>query len=135
MGSNGITVDPDGNVVFTEHYGRRISRMLPDGSVTTVVDSYEGTRFSSPNDLAYKSDGALYFTDPPYGLPTPDDREIEVNGIYRLDSEGTLFQLAELPGPNGIAFSPDESRLYVADSTQNLWMVYEVGSDRSLNQG
>ncbi len=135
IGSNGITVGPNGDVVFTEHYGRRISRMAADGTVSTVVDAYEGKRFSSPNDLTYKSDGSLYFTDPAYGLPTPEDREIDVNGIYRLNVDGQVTQLAELPGPNGIAFSPDEAQLYVADSSQNLWMVYQVASDGSLDEG
>ncbi len=135
VGSNGITVAPNGDVVFTEHYGRRISRVSADGVISTVVDSYEGRRLNSPNDLTYKSNGSLYFTDPPYGLPSPEDREIEVNGIYRLDSDSTLVRLGDQPGPNGIAFSPDESRLYVADSSENVWMVYDVAQDGTLNNG
>ena len=135
VGSNGITVDPDGHVVFTEHFNGRISRVDAEGARSVVVDNYEGQRLNSPNDLAYKSDGSLYFTDPPYGLPQPEARELDVNGIYRLSADGTLTRLAEQPGPNGIAFSPDESRLYVADSTSQLWMVYDVRDDGTLSEG
>ncbi len=135
VGSNGITIDANGDIVVAEHYGRRISRMAADGTRSVVVDSFEGLRLNSPNDMAYKSDGSLYFTDPPYGLPSPDDREIEDNGIYRLGTNGTLARLGDQPGPNGIGFSPDESRLYVADSAENHWMVYEVGEDGTLDDG
>ena len=135
VGSNGITVDPNGDVVIAEHHGRRIARLASDGGRSTVVDSYDGQRLNSPNDLAYKSDGSLYFTDPPYGLPSPEDRELEVNGIYRLGTDGTLTRLGEQAGPNGIAFSPDEARLYVADSAENIWMVYDVADDGTLGDG
>ena len=135
VGSNGITVDPEGRVVFTEHFNGRISRIEPDGSRSVVVDNYEGSRLNSPNDLAYRSDGSLYFTDPPYGLPTPDARELDVNGVYRLSPDGTLTLLADQPGPNGIAFSPDESRLYVADSMTGMWTVYDVAEDGTLGDG
>ncbi len=134
VGSNGITVDSDGQIVFTEHFNGRISRVAADGTRSVVVDSYEGGRLNSPNDLDYKSDGSLYFTDPPYGLPSPEDRELDVNGIYRLSPDGSLIRLAEQPGPNGIAFSPDESRLYVADSSSQLWMVYDVADDGTLGE-
>ncbi len=135
VGSNGITVDPDGNVVFTEHFNGRISRMAADGTRSVVVDSYEGGRLNSPNDLDYHSDGSLYFTDPPYGLPSPEAREQDVNGIYRLSPDGELARLAEQTGPNGIAFSPDESRLYVADSSTQQWFVYPVAEDGALGEG
>ncbi len=134
-GSNGITVGPDGDIVFTEHFGGRISRVGADGTRSVVVDTYEGGRFNSPNDLAYHTNGSLYFTDPPYGLPSPEDRAQDVNGIYRLDPDGTVTLLADLQGPNGIALSPDESRLYVADSMANLWMVYDLAADGSLGSG
>ena len=134
-GSNGITVGPNGDIVFTEHFGGRISRVSADGTRSVVVDTYEGGRFSSPNDLAYHTNGSLYFTDPPYGLPSPEDRAQDVNGIYRLDPDGTVTLLADLQGPNGIALSPDESRLYVADSSAGFWMVYDVAEDGSLNNG
>jgi len=134
-GSNGITVGPSGDIVFTEHFNGRISRVGDDGTRSIVVDTYEGGRFNSPNDLTYKSDGSLYFTDPPYGLPSPEDREQHVNGVYRLDADGTVTLLADLLGPNGIAFSPDEARLYVADSMANLWMAYDVAADGTLGEG
>ena len=135
VGSNGITVDPDGNVVFTEHFNGRISRVAADGTRSVVVDSHEGGRLNSPNDLDYHSDGSLYFTDPPYGLPSPEDRAQDVNGIYRLSPDGALTRLAELTGPNGIAFSPDESRLYLADSSTRQWFVYPVAEDGTLGEG
>ena len=84
VGSNGITIDPGGRVVFTEHFNGRISRVEADGAVSVVVDNYGGDRLNSPNDLVYKSDGSLYFTDPPYGLPQPEAKELDVNGVYRL---------------------------------------------------
>ena len=135
VGSNGITQDSEGRVVFTEHFNGRISRVDSSGTVEVVVDRYEGNRLNSPNDLVYKSDGSLYFTDPPYGLPSPEAKELEVNGVYRLSPDGTLTLLAEHQGPNGLAFSPDESRLYVADSTQNAWTAYDVLDDGTLNEG
>ena len=135
VGSNGVTVGPNGDIVIAEHFGRRISRIASDGTRSVVVDSYDGRRLNSPNDLAYKSNGSLYFTDPPYGLPSQDDREIEGNGIYRLGTDGTLTHLGDQAGPNGTGFSPDESRLYVADSIENIWMAYEVGEDGTLDEG
>ena len=134
VGSNGITVDADGNVVFTEHFNGRISRVAADGMRSVVVDSYDGGRLNSPNDLDYHSDGSLYFTDPPYGLPSPEAREQDANGIYRLSPDGELVRLAEQTGPNGIAFSPDESLLYVADSSTQQWMAYPVAEDGTLGE-
>ena len=134
VGSNGIIVDPDGNVVFTEHFNGRISRIAADGTRSVVVDSFEGGRLNSPNDLDYHSDGSLYFTDPAYGLPTPEAREQDVNGIYRLSADGELVRLGDQTGPNGIAFSPDESTLYVADSATRQWMAYPVNDDGTLGE-
>jgi len=134
VGSNGITVDPSGEIVFTEHFNGRISRVAADGTRGVVVDSYEGGRLNSPNDLAYHSDGSLYFTDPAYGLPTPEERAQDVNGVYRLSADGELTRLVDQEGPNGIAFSPDESRLYVADSSSGQWMAYDVMEDGSLGE-
>ena len=140
--TNGHTLDSAGRLVSCEHGGRRISRTEQDGTVVTVVDSYEGKKLNSPNDLVYKSDGALYFTDPPYGLPKQDDdpgKEQPHNGIYRLSPDGkTLTLLAtELKRPNGLAFSPDEKTLYVAnsDSKRKLWMAYPVKDDGALGPG
>lgn len=140
VGSNGITTDTDGRVLFTEHGNRQISRIEADGARVTVVDNHEGNRLNSPNDLIFHSDGSLYFTDPPYGLAQQDDdpaKEVSVNGIYRLSPDGALALLATQTRPNGIGFSPDESRLYVAnsDNASRVWMVYDVLDDGSLENG
>ena len=132
-GSNGITVAQDGRVVFTEHYNGRISSIAPDGTGRgVVVSSYGGTRFNSPNDLVYKSDGSLYFTDPSYGLP-PETPGQGADGIYRLAPDGTVTRLAVRNAANGLAFSPDESRLYVSGGGE--WTVYAVAEDGTIGEG
>jgi gluconolactonase len=142
VGPNGLTIDGRGNLVILEHGDRRITRMpLAGGNRETLADRFEGKRFNSPNDLVYHSSGALYFTDPPYGLQGQDespDKELDFNGVYRLDPDGDLELLtAELNRPNGIAFSPDETTLYVAntDREQRLWMAWDVQPDGSITNG
>lgn len=140
-GCNGLTLDAQGRVTFCEHGDRRISRLEKDGGKRTLVDSYEGKRLNSPNDLVYKSNGDLYFTDPPYGLPKNWDdprRELDFCGVYRLSKDGKLTLLTkEMTRPNGIAFSPDEKTLYVAqsDPAKAIWMAYPVKEDGTLGQG
>ena len=139
-GSNGITTDRSGRILFTEHGNRQISRINADGSREVVVGNHEGNRLNSPNDLVFHSDGSLYFTDPPYGLAAQDDdpaKEVSVNGIYRLRPDGELALLADQTRPNGIGLSPDESRLYVAnsDNASRIWMVYDVVEDGTLTNG
>ncbi|HKX31084.1 MAG TPA: SMP-30/gluconolactonase/LRE family protein [Blastocatellia bacterium] len=141
-GTNGLTFDSNGRLVACEHGDRRVSRLESDGKTkTTLVDKYEGKRLNSPNDLVYKSNGDLYFTDPIYGLPKGADdpaRELDFCGVYRLSKDGTLTLLTkELSRPNGIAFSPDEKRLYVAcsDPDRAIWMAYDVKADGTLEQG
>ncbi len=140
-GSNGLTVDPQGRIVFCEHGDRRISRLEPGGGKRTLVDAYQGKRLNSPNDLVFKSNGDLYFTDPPYGLPErgkDQRREMDFCGVYRLSSDGALTLLTrELGLPNGIAFSPDEKTLYVAqsDPQRAIWMAYPVKQDGTLGTG
>lgn len=138
-GSNGLTYDAAGHLVLCEHGDRRVARLEPDGKKTTLADRYDGHRLNSPNDLAFKSNGDLYFTDPAYGLPkTFDDpqRELPFCGVYRRSKDGKVTLLTkDLKAPNGIAFSPDEKRLYVSDSAQGLWMVYDVKPDGSLAGG
>jgi gluconolactonase len=138
-GSNGLTFDKEGRLVFCQHGDRRISRLEKNGTRTTLVDNYQGKRLNSPNDLIYKSNGDLYFTDPPFGLPkTFDDpkKELPFQGVYRLSRDGKLTLLTtEVKAPNGIAFSPDEKKLYVADSTRALWFVFDVKKDGTLSPG
>ena len=138
-GSNGLTFDAEGRLVFCQHGDRRVGRLEKDGSRTTLADRYQGKRLNSPNDLIFKSNGDLYFTDPPFGLPkTFDDpnKELPFQGVYRLSKDGKLTLLTtEVKAPNGIAFSPDEKKLYVADSARALWFVFEVKADGTLSPG
>lgn len=131
VGSNGLNIDSQGRLILMEHGNRRISR-IEGGNTTVLVDNYQGKRLNSPNDSAYHSNGWLYFTDPPYGLAALEDdpaRELDFNGIYRLGPGGELELLESAQTrPNGIAFSPDEKTLYVAnsDAANKVWMAYEV---------
>ena len=131
-GSNGLTVDADGNLVLCQHGDRRVTRIAQDGSKTVLAERFEGKRFNSPNDLVFAADGALYFTDPPYGLPkTFDDpaKELPFQGVYRRSPAGSLTLLhRELRAPNGIGLSPDGKTLYVANSdrTNAVWMAFEL---------
>lgn len=140
-GSNGLALDPRGRVVFCEHGDRRISVLETDGGKRTLVDNYMGKRLNSPNDATFKSNGDLYFTDPPYGLPKNWDdprRELDFCGVYRLNRDGKLTLLTkEMSRPNGIAFSPDEKTLYVANSDPQraIWMAFPVKEDGTLGTG
>jgi gluconolactonase len=139
-GSNGLALDAEGRLTIAEHGNRRISRLEPKGQVTVLADRYEGRRLNSPNDLVYKSDGALYFTDPPFGLPRVYDdprKELPHQGVYRLKDGVVTLLSTELKGPNGIAFSPDERYLYVAnwDEQRKVVMRYEVSTDGTLAKG
>jgi gluconolactonase len=139
-GANGLTFDAQGRLVLCQHGDRRISR-LENGNFITVVDRFEGKRFNSPNDLVYGKDGALYFTDPPYGLAkTFEDpgREIGWNGVYRLGPDGRLAVLVkDLKAPNGIGLSPDGRTLYVGQSNpdQPVVMAYELKADGTVGAG
>jgi gluconolactonase len=140
-GSNGLTLDRDGRLVMCQHGDRRVVRLEKDGTLTVLADRFEGKRLNSPNDLVYKSDGALYFTDPPYGLfPAYDKdprKELPFSGIFRLAGGKLECVLKDLPRPNGLAFSPDERYLYVSNSEppQKLWMRFEVNQNGSLGAG
>ncbi|MBV9305822.1 MAG: SMP-30/gluconolactonase/LRE family protein [Acidobacteriaceae bacterium] len=134
IGSNGMIADRDGAVLLCQHGNRRIVRIAKDRRITTLVDRFEGKRFNSPNDLVYKSDGSLYFTDPPYGLLKQDEdpkKEINFNGVYRLSHGKLQAVIRDLTRPNGIAFSPDEKALYLSNSDEKrkVWMRYNVGPD------
>src|ERR1700691_1701659 len=151
-GTNGMTLDAHGRLSVAGHAQRDIFRfesLDPKGPITILADSYQGKRLNSPNDLVYRFDGSLYFTDPPYGLRTQKDsdpeKQLQVNGVYRIPhalehkagAPPALDQLqlliSDLPRPNGIAFSPDEKYLYV-DSTEprKIWMRYRVKPDGTL---
>lgn len=140
-GSNGLTLDSAGRLILCQHGDRRIARLEKDGRFTTLADRYRGKRLNSPNDLAFKSNGDLYFTDPPYGLPKgPGDpaRELNFCGVFRLSADGRLTLLTdEMTYPNGLGFSPDEKILYVAqsDPRRPLWMAYDVNADGTLAKG
>ncbi|NCF92072.1 MAG: SMP-30/gluconolactonase/LRE family protein [Verrucomicrobiaceae bacterium] len=137
-GSNGLLLDGQGRLVSCEHGDRRVSVMTKDGGKRTLVDNYEGKRLNSPNDAVYKSNGDLYFTDPPYGLPKRYEdrrRELDWCGVYRLSKDGKVTLLTkEMTRPNGIAFSPDEKILYVAQSDPKaaLWKAFPVQDDGTL---
>jgi gluconolactonase len=114
-GSNGLTLSPDGLLTICQHGDRRVIRVNPHGDVTVLADSLEGRRLNSPNDLVYRSDGTLYFTDPPFGLPDPAESELGFSGVYRVRDGEVSLLTRELEGPNGLAFSPDERWLYVGN--------------------
>ena len=139
-GSNGLTLDPQGRLTIDEHGNHRVSRLEKDGTVTVLVDSYEGKRLNSPNDLVYRSDGTLYFTDPPFGLPKFFDdprKELPFSGVYSSKDGKLTLLIKDLKGPNGIAFSPDEKYLYVGnwDPEKKVVMKYEVNADGTLSNG
>lgn len=142
-GGNGLILDPKDNLLIAQHGDRRIAKVMAPldkpGDFTTVVDRFEGKRFHSPNDLILHSNGDLYFTDPPYGLKGDNDplRELETNGVYRLSKAGELSLVySRLNRPNGLALSPDEKTLYVAnsDSKRNLWMAFDLVDGQLLNE-
>ena len=140
-GSNGLTFDSGDRLVLCEHGDRRIARLEEDGSKTTLADRYEGKRLNSPNDLVFKSNGDLYFTDPPFGLPKAFEdprKELDFSGVYRLSVGGTLTLLTrDISAPNGIAFSPSEKTLYIsnADPNRGVWMAYDVREDGTIANG
>ena len=140
-GSNGLILDPKGRLVSCEHGDRRISLLTNNGGKMTLVDNYNGKRLNSPNDACYHSNGDLYFTDPPYGLPNRYNdprRELDFCGVYRLSKDGKLTLLTkEMTRPNGIAFSSDEKILYVAQSDPKaaIWKKFPVNADGTLGKG
>jgi len=141
-GSNGLTLDKQGRLTINQHGNRRVVRMEKNGQLTVLADNYEAKRLNSPNDLVYKSDGALYFTDPPFGLPKFFDdprKELPYSGVFRVSPDGTQVRLltTDLKGPNGLAFSPDEKFFYVDnwDPERKIIMRYEVSPDGGLANG
>ncbi len=130
--SNGLTLNLEGNLIACEHTNRRISLTDSSGKVRSLATRYEGKRLNSPNDAVVKSDGWVYFTDPPYGLMgMRQGKELPFNGVFRVNAEGSKLELLieTMTGPNGIAFSPDEKQLYVADSREKFINVYDLNEE------
>jgi gluconolactonase len=139
-GSNGLALDAGGRLVIDQHGNRRVVRLESDGRETVVADRFDGKRFNSPNDLVYRSDGTLFFTDPPFGLPKVFDdprKELPYSGVYAVRDGQVRLLTRELTGPNGLAFSPDERQLYVGnwDDRRKVVMRYDVAADGTLSNG
>jgi len=149
--SNGLTLDGQGRVLAAEHGGRRVVRIADDGARSVLAEKFEGKRLNSPNDLVVKSNGDIYFTDPPYAVqvgtpgavrpegwwkaPIPG-KELSFQGVYRLSAQGSLQLLIDdFALPNGLAFSPDESVLHICDSAHKHIRSFDVGSDGNLTNG
>ena len=140
IGPNAMVADKDGYVLLCQHTNRRIVRVSKDLKITPYIEKFEGKRFNSPNDLVYKSDGSLYFTDPPYGLLKQDDdpaKELKFNGVFRYAGGKLQVVVKDLNRPNGLAFSPDEKTFYVANSDEQhrFWMRYDVAADGTVSNG
>jgi gluconolactonase len=140
-GSNGLAFDPEGRLVMCEHGDRRISRLEADGRKTMLVDRYQGKRLNSPNDLLFRPNGDLYFTDPSFGLPKAFDdpqKELDFSGVYRHSPNGVVTLMTkELKAPNGIAFAPDGKTVYIsnADPSNAIWLSYDVKEDGTFASG
>jgi len=143
-GSNGLAIDKEGRLIINQHGNRRVIRLEKKGPVTILADKIDGQKFNSPNDIVLKSDGAIYFTDPPYGLPsfyTDSRKELNYQGVFMIKDSKVSVVAKDCGGPNGIAFSPDEKYLYVTNwdirdihHTKTLWR-YEVQNDGTLKNG
>ncbi|HEX2032821.1 MAG TPA: SMP-30/gluconolactonase/LRE family protein [Chloroflexota bacterium] len=133
-GPNGLALDRQGRLLVTEHGNRRITRTEPDGTLTVMATHWQDKRLNSPNDMAVRADGTLYFTDPPYGLAMQSvGKELDFQGIYRIAPDGTLFlEATDWNRPNGLTLSPDERILYIADSVEFHVRAYDVQADGSL---
>jgi gluconolactonase len=132
--ADGLAIDRDGRVYIAERGARRLSRSAADGTNTVLVERYEGKRLNSPNDLVLHASGAVYFTDPPFGLPNmTEGKELDFNGVFRWTETGGLEVLSrEMTLPNGINFSPDEKRLYVNESRERRVYVFDVNADGTI---
>jgi gluconolactonase len=143
-GSNGLVIDKDGRLIIDQHGNRRVIRIEKKGPVTILADKFNGKRFNSPNDIVLKSDGTIYFTDPPYGLPNFFDdkrKELDYSGVFMIKNSEITLVSKDLGGPNGLAFSPDEKFFYVTNwdirdihHTKTIWK-YEVNPDGTLANG
>ncbi len=133
--ANGNALDSSGRLITAEHGNRRLSLTEKDGQIVTLASHYQGKRLNSPNDLAVKSDGSIYFTDPPYGIKS-EQEELGFYGVYHLALDGTLTLLVDdFVRPNGITLSPDETKLYVNDSQKGHIRIFDVKADSTLDKG
>jgi sugar lactone lactonase YvrE len=131
--ANGNALDPQGRLVTCEHENRRTSRTELDGTVRALATHYEGKRLNSPNDIVCRSDGSVYFSDPPYGV-NPELRELDLQGVFRVSPDGEALTLVarDFIKPNGLAFSPDEKILYIADTELGHIRAFDVNADGSI---
>ncbi len=134
--SNGLTFDKQGRLIACEHGSRRVTRTETDGTITVLAERYEGKRLNSPNDVVVKSDGSIYFTDPPYGVKR-DVRELDFQGVYRISPDGKTLTLLvkDFVKPNGLAFAPDEKILYINDTERDHIRAFDVAADGTLVNG
>lgn len=138
-GANGLALDASGNLILCQHGERQIGKMLasldaPKSEFEGLATGYNGKKFNSPNDLVFNSKDQLFFTDPPYGMDPWDEKELDFQGVYRLDADGKVNLLIDsLSRPNGIALSPDQSKLYIAQSDPEKARYYEFLLDSEGN--
>lgn len=134
--SNGLTKDKQGQLIACEHSTRRVTRTEKDGSITVIADIFKEKKLNSPNDIVVKSDGSIYFTDPPYGIKS-EQQEQPIQGVYRLspDNNKIIIVADDFIKPNGLAFSPDEKKLYIDDSERRHIRVFDVQPDGKLTNG
>lgn len=138
FGSNGMITDKDGSILLTRMYIGAIEKMDDKGNTKPFLSKYQGKRLNSPNDLVFTKDGALWFTDPSFGLPDMDKdakKEIKFNGVYRYKDGKLTAMVTDMTQPNGIAFSPDEKTLYISNSLPEMYVrAYDVAADGSLSK-
>lgn len=133
--ANGLTLDREGRLISCEHSARRVSRQEADGSYVTLADSYQGKSLNSPNDVVVRTDGTIYFTDPPYGVEDMGlEPDLDFRGVYMIGTDGTLRLLVDdFDRPNGLAFAPDERTLFVNDSRRRHIRAFAVRDDGALD--
>jgi len=130
---NGLTFDVEGRLLICFQDARYVGREEA-GNLRPIATHYEGKRLNSPNDIVVRSDGRIFFTDPPYGLKSDDDRELPYNGVFTLSTRGELrLLLDDFDRPNGLAFSPDEETLYIADTARQHVRMFAVAADGTLS--
>ena len=134
--SNGLTLDKQGRLIACEHGSRSVTRTEADGTITTLADHYDGKRLNSPNDVVVKSDGAIYFTDPPFGVRR-GEQELDFQGVFRIAPDGKTLTVVvrDFVKPNGLAFTPDEKVLYINDTERGQIRAFDVAADGSLSNG